>query len=401
MRRQADSAWMADSCRSRSPRNDGAMAHEDHSQRSKQHAWRRDVRRRYPLWVYDDDDWSLMHGENKLPVGDLICPAPGCRAELVAVERESGTRFLRNRRGTADCGHAFGWDRRGGSPSAEHRWLQQRLAMLCDTLGYEAIQEHFESHADVWVASTPPVAIEIQRWPTAFASRSAARQSKGANVLWLLPESASSKRVGRELFRYPAARIRVMQREDRTKEATPWEPGHSGRVLLWVGATVMRRSTDGLTLVSAGNYDAREFLRELLEGERRWYGPNEPGFKFGSGWARPDDVEQVRAARHRAAASRLPGPLPTVVAIPPAAGTAPSVREPALDDQEHGVTPVAPEAPRREDADRHQISDATAKDAPPSAGCDLRPPELPVADVPARRGWLQRLMTWFRTGASR
>lgn len=163
----------------------------------------------------------------------------------------------------------------------------------------------------------------------------------------------------------------------------------------------MRRSTDGLTLVSAGNYDAREFLRELLEGERRWYGPNEPGFKFGSGWARPDDVEQVRAARHRAAASRLPGPLPTVVAIPPAAGTAPSVREPALDDQEHGVTPVAPEAPRREDADRHQISDATAKDAPPSAGCDLRPPELPVADVPARRGWLQRLMTWFRTGASR
>lgn len=377
------------------------MAHDDHSQRTKQHALRRDVNRRYPLWVYDDDDWNLMHGDGKLPVGDLICPATGCRAELVAVENgTTGTRFLRNRPGTAECGHAFGRAQGGGPPSAEHRWLQQRLAMLCDDLGYEAVQEHYESRADVWVASTPPLAIEVQRWPTAFADRSEARQSKGAKVLWLLPESASSKKAGRELFRQPAARIRVLKRGGRTEEATPWEPGHSGRVLLWVGATVMRPAPDGLTLTSAGNYDARRFLREVLEGERKWYGPKETGFAFGSGWARPEDVEQVQSARSHAASPSVPAPPNAMAQRPAPTEIKPLAAEPpAQAPARKGPDAPVPVRLGAKDFEHHPGPDEAVTTPRSDAAQEVAPSTCPqTGAAAARRGWIQQLQTWLKRG---
>lgn len=378
------------------------MAHDDHRKPSKQHAQRRDVHRRHPLWVYDDDDWDVMYGENKVPTGDLICPEAGCSAELVAVERKSGTRFLRNRKGTADCGHAFGRPSGGGPPSPEHRWLQQRLAMLCGDLGYEAIPEHAESRADVWVTSTPPLAIEVQRWSTAFAKRGDARRAKGANVLWLLPESASGPKVNRALFQQPAARIRVMHREDRTKEAKPWEPGHSGRVLVWIGATVMEIGNYG-TLVSAGNYDARAFLREVLSGERRWYGPNEPGFAFGSGWARPGDVKQMRAALRRATTAQM-APSGTVgVANPPQEEVEPPAARPTPETAT-APCPISPTPALVADGDNlescgHQQSpDAAPPDSPAHGTREAPSPIPPITDVPPRPGWFQRLKTWLTEG---
>ncbi len=360
-----------------------AMTHRDHQSTSKQHAQRRDVHRRYPLWVYDDDDWRAMRD---LPVGDLICPKPGCRAELSPVQLKTGTRFLRNRRGTSDCGHAFAQGQGGGPPSPEHRWLQQRLAMLCDELGYESMQEH--AYADVWVNSTPPWAIEVQKWATNFAVRSAARRASGANVLWLLPESASSKKVGRDLFRHPAVRIRVLRRGSRTEEAKPWEPDHSGRVLLWVGATVMRPSRDGLTLVSAGNYDARDFLREVLAGERQWYGPNEPGFKFGAGWAKSADVERMRARRAAHQQSRVvPLPATSVSSTPIAAPLANESELPS--PAEVAAVPVV-----------QPMASASAPTVTPSVPA----PELDhalrehVTPPPARRPWLHRLRVWLTKG---
>ena len=371
------------------------MAHEDHRKPSKQHAQRRDVHRRHPLWVYDDDDWDVMYGENKVPTGDLICPEDGCRAELVAVERKSGTRFLRNRKGTADCGHAFGRPSGGGPPSPEHRWLQQRLAMLCADLGYEAIPEHAESRADVWVTSTPPLAIEVQRWPTAFAKRGDARRAKGAKVLWLLPERASSPKANRALFQQPAARIRVMHREDRTKEAKPWEPGHSGRVLVWIGATVMKIGDDE-TLVSAGNYDALVFLREVLSGERRWYGPNEPGFAFGSGWARPGDVEQMRAALRRATTAQVASSGTIAVANLPQE----EVETPAARPTREKATPpclissipaLAPDGDNLESFGHQQSPDTAAPDSLVHGTRETPSPTPPIMDVPPRPSWFQRL----------
>jgi hypothetical protein len=365
------------------------MVHSDHQSKSKQHAHRRDVHRRYPLWVYDDDDWQKMRD---LPVGDLICPKRGCRAELVPVGLKTGTRFLRNRPGTSDYGHAFARGQGGGPPSREHRWLQQRLVMLCDDLEYEAMQEH--AYADVWVKSTPPLAIEVQRWATDFTGRSAARQAMGANVLWLLPESASSKRAGQDLFRHPAARLRVLKRDSRTEEARPWESGHSGRVILWIGATVMRPSQDGLSLVSAGNYDARAFLQEVLNGKRRWYGPNEPGFKFGAGWAKNVDVEQMRTRRaehqrHRDTPPPLviTSPAPASVASPPVEDIDPPTRGPAAEAIAL-VSTVGPGIP------------VHPNPVPPlSAALERGNPFLLHTVPPAtRRPWLQRISAWLTTG---
>ena len=319
-----------------------------------------------------------------LPVGDLICPEPECRAELTTVERQTGTRFLRNRKGTSDCGHAFGRGQGGGPPSAEHRWFQQRLAMLCDILGYDAIQEHL--HADVWVASTPQLAIEVQRWATDIPGRSAARQAKGANVLWLLPESAKSQKLGTELFRQPAARIRVFHRDDRTKEARPWEPGHSGPVLLSVGATVMRLSPDGRSLVSAGSYDAKKFLREVLEGERRWYGPREPGFKFGAGWALTSEVERLRARRAAQQPARVLPPVARAEHPAATVNATPPETPPSMQDEPTIETPSV-EVPL------HNGPQTTVG----SAGSEVNPDG--ALFTPSRgESWLRRLRKWFFQG---
>lgn len=398
------------------------MSHSDHQPKSKQHAQRRDVHRRYPLWVYNPDDWRTM---KDLPVGDLICPKPGCRAELVPVERKTGTRFLRNRPGTSDCGHAFARGQGGGPPSPEHRWFQQRLAMLCADLGYDAVQEHYASRADVWVESAPPLAIEVQRVNTNFSDRSVARRTHGANVLWLLPESASSPKAGKELFRQPAARIRVMKREDRSVEAKPWEPGHTGQVLLWIGATVMRPSEDGLALVSAGNYDAKEFLRDVLSGARRWYGPNEPEFRFGSGWAIPTDVESVReqraaVQRAREAAVRRAREAVEREAIERAREVAERELEAAQAAVRARNEVLPPEIPRvvpmGEDSGPPAQNESGAVPVPaagaPSAhGAAVRPvatgeltqPSVPGATpVPIpRRSWLHRLRAWWTNGNAR
>lgn len=343
-----------------------------------------------------------MYGENKVPTGDLICPEANCRAELIAVERKNGTRFLRNRSGTSDCGHAFGRPSGGGPPSPEHRWLQQRLAMLCGYLGYQAVPEHGPSHADVWVTSTPPLAIEIQRWPTAFADRSAARRSKGAKVLWLLPESASSPKVGQALFRHPAARIRVMHREDPTRQAKPWEPEHSGHVRVWIGATVMKLGDDG-TLVSAGNYDALTFLREVLDGRRQWYGPNEPGFKFGSGWARTEDVTQMRHALLQRTRMTRTAALVTgaVKNSPPSQPRTPAPEpypKPAA-PQKPGFPSHAspPDGPIQEQPDRESL-DATAIDSPTNDTHQEKSPTPSVTQPQPEPVWLQRLRAWL-TGA--
>ncbi|GEB46553.1 hypothetical protein MTE01_24980 [Microbacterium testaceum] len=371
------------------------MQHRDHSQQMKTHAQRRDLWRRHPLWVYDPDDWKLITGSQ---TGDLICPKPGCRAELVKVQRSNGTRFLRNRPGTVDCGHAFGRVSRGGPPSAEHTWLQQRLAMLCADLGYAAFPEY--AHADVWVDGPRPHAIEVQRWTTDFAARTSARRHAGADVIWLLPESATSPQLKRALFRQPAARLRVFQAPGRSVEARPWEPGHTGRVRLWVGATVMRMADDGRSLTSAGNYDAREFLREVLSGERLWYGPNAVGFAYGSGWARVEDVAAVRAVHRRPA-------RPRVQTEPAAAATTGSPPSPQPSDRHAGNVSATPPSPQAEPT---VTITATERETAPSADIRLTPtdedatPPLSIdgaghsrmsGDSSQPKRWIHRLLSWL------
>lgn len=274
------------------------MRHDHQGKAKKEHAHLRSVRLPRPLWVYDPEDWEIIRASG----GQLICPVEECRFPLDSVQNGNGTRFLRNKGKPEDCVHAFGYGRGGGPMSQEHRWIQNRILGICRSLGYTAVPEHAASRADVWVEAATPLAIEVQRWPTTFVRRTEARRAAGADVLWLLTESATGTKVPPALFEGPAARIRVLAAGSR-KPARPWEPGFSGQALLYVGATVLKLKPERMELESAQSYDAKEFLREVLSGARKWF-PTETGFPY-SGWALASDVEVLREARSSAARARL------------------------------------------------------------------------------------------------
>ncbi|GED05155.1 hypothetical protein AUR04nite_06870 [Glutamicibacter uratoxydans] len=270
--------------------------------------------------------------------------------------------------------------------TAEHLWFQNAISGLCAELGYEAIQEDYESRADILVQSSPPVAVEIQRVSTDFNKRTLTRQNLGMNVLWLIPETAKNSRsINHALFNQPAARIRVFNKNDRTTEVKPWLPDYSGSYDLLIGATVMKIGSDGQLLVSTGNYSARQFLREVLSGERKWFGPNEKYFKFGSGWARPEDVEQVRANNRESVSShaqiRVPNDTENVVSD-------------SLDTDGSTLRSLETEistpksCPTTESGSPELLSTSQSQ-LPPNN------PQDTSMDNPAKAGWFKRLINWF------
>lgn len=140
-------------------------------------------------------------------------------------------------------------DGSGGGPiSAQHRWLQSRIARICELLGYEAIPEHYETHADVYVPARG-LALEVQRWSTNYETRTRARLEAGADPLWLLPiqeGDPQSSRSTRALFALPAARIFLHAQGDRRKLLTPWlDPTQRANARLTVFGTVARLNRDG------------------------------------------------------------------------------------------------------------------------------------------------------------
>lgn len=280
------------------------MAHLGHDQRgSKQHAQLRGDRPRLrPYWVYDEEDWKFMRS---LPTGSLICPEPGCDSQFqVPQENARGTRFLKNRP-EQTCSHTPARPDLGGGPvSNQHRWLQARLARIVESLGMAAITEHAATNADVFVHG-PDLAIEVQRWTTAFEKRTAARLRKGAGVLWLLTEDAKGRSADSALFRLPAVRVRVHDWDDVRQRLRPWQDRSDGRrARLSFYATVAKlRADDSL---ETGLYDARAFLAEVVEGRRKWWPPGTPGLPENRGGMWVLDHALDAAAK---AAARRPQPL--------------------------------------------------------------------------------------------
>jgi hypothetical protein len=267
------------------------MAHLVHDQRGpKQHAQVRGERPRLrPLWVYDEDDWTLMRS---LPTGSLICPESRCSSAFeVPQENTHGTRFLKNRRVGDACSHLPTRPDLGGGPmSAQHRWLQARLARILETLDFPAITEHAATNADVFVPG-PGLAIEVQRWSSNFEKRTAARVNKGSPVLWLLTEDAKGRATQQALFSLPAARVKVHALGDDTRRLAPWDDRSlNRRARLSVFATVATLRADAS--LRTRPYDARAFLAEVLAGSRRWYPPGTPGLPDGRGlWVLEKDLE--------------------------------------------------------------------------------------------------------------
>lgn len=244
-----------------------------------------------------------MHGENKLPTGSFVCPAPNCTMELVAYYR-NGKRFLRKRPGTQGCNHHLPTSNTFGPMSDEHLWFQRRIAFLIEEyIGLPAHLEH--NYADIWVESDPPLAIEIQRWPSDVDARAKRRQQLGAKTIWLFPESADSPQIDQALFNHSVARVRVFKQGSTNSfpETKPWENKTDRGWRVSIGATVlgMKQQREGskktrISLESIGNYDAITFFREIIEKKRRWYDKQELDSMVYSGWAYHEEYEYVRAS---------------------------------------------------------------------------------------------------------
>ena len=180
--------------------------------------------------------------------------------------------------------------------TADHVWLQKRLARVCERkLGLETVIEDRSSYADVLVATpTGRWALEVQRVATDIAGRTAERLRRGVLPLWLLPESAPVR--SDELFRYPCARIRVVDvRNPRSLVAfEPWvDPELSRRAWLQIGGTAMTRRSGEPDLRYTW-LDADVFLQEVFTGARThrsvtlatWSSPR-------TGWIRGDDLAEA------------------------------------------------------------------------------------------------------------
>ncbi|AXK44197.1 hypothetical protein [Brachybacterium saurashtrense] len=247
--------------------------------------------------VRHGDDWALIYTRPRPP---LVCPVDGCSQGLSPVEltNTTGTRFLRVKDGSQDCGHLAGRGDGGGPMTDEHLWLQMMLLKICEDLGIDATME--TDYTDIRVDSSPPYALEVQKHNTDFAARIDQRKQRGMETLWLFPESAKLS-TDDPVFRFPALRVRY-QDEDGNELKSPWTSSCPSPSVVKFGATIWVRGRGGFELVPAGNYSARRFLKELFEGRRVWQPKKKllglsDGGRVWSGWVLKEDLEAVETRR--------------------------------------------------------------------------------------------------------
>lgn len=256
-------------------------------------------------WIRDPDDWAAVHrpGENI----QLVCPDGGCGQSMKATERTKPrtTRYLSDT-GDVSCTH-FLPTGGGGPMTEEHLWVQGALRKACEELGYEARLE--SDYADVRVDSSPPFALEVQRASTNFRERRVQRAERGMETIWFLPETAKKSRKD-PLFTQPCVRLVYFDRPGPgAKKLTAadllgavWTGGGADRVDLRVAVTLWTPSQDHLEFVKARTLPIKEFLEQVLEGERRWHparalhGKSAPRGTW-AGWVLEDDLAAVQDAR--------------------------------------------------------------------------------------------------------
>lgn len=182
----------------------------------------------------------------------------------------------------------------------EHLWLQGQLREICRELGYIAELEvgYNQARVDLRVDSTPPYAFEVQRVSTSFAERRAARAKNGMRTLWVLPESDRLKDTGKgtangdPLFSEPCVRLsyrdspepsaRVVSTE--RLRSRVWRGDNRTEVYLRAGVTVGRLSADRLAFTSTW-LPLKEFIRQVVSGDRQWYAQKLIQGKKGGAWA--------------------------------------------------------------------------------------------------------------------
>jgi hypothetical protein len=214
------------------------------------------------------------------------------------------------------CDHWPAGGRGGGPESAQHEWMKLRLTRIAGKLGYNATPEHAPTHADVFVDEAS-FCLEVQLCPTAFRKRTAARESKGVKVCWLIREGLDSEKALKALFGLPAVRFRVVDRVNSGRLLSPWDhPGDrdiAHRARLEVFATIAhaprvdKRPDPAMPVGNwfrTGTMDGFQFLEEILCGRRRWYRPKTLGHKCGL-WALRADVAEYYVCRNKARKASL------------------------------------------------------------------------------------------------
>ena len=220
-----------------------------------------------PYWVYDDEDWVII---KDLTGGQLRCPVEGCSAKFQKPIQRQDTRYLAHMPNLL-CQHQLTRPQGGGGKiSKEHRWLQARLARICESIGYTAITEHKATNSDVFVEEVN-YAIEVQRWSTKFVKRTQDRLSKGSPVIWLFPEDANTPAIKKALFNLPAARLIVVCHSRCSIKLEPWNNQNDNQyAILRVLATVATLDRNRGKL-HTHVYDAKQFLKEVFSGDRTWF----------------------------------------------------------------------------------------------------------------------------------
>ncbi|MBV0917240.1 hypothetical protein KC238_08220 [Mycobacteroides chelonae] len=244
-----------------------------------------------------DDDYEEMR---KFPGGTYGCPE--CGLPFKKPSRPARTRYHFAFMPNLSCEHLPARPSHGGGGgpmSEEHKWLQNRLLVVCRHAGHEAIPEHRVTDSDIYVPSAD-YAIEVQRWPTDWKKRTKARMDKGAKVLWMIPDSmGSEKNRSDALFSLPCVRVRVHARGDENQPLQPWDnKADNHNAVLSVFATVARYDSTNEKLVSARYVDAIKFFRQILDGQRAWYPKNilEPlGLDYAA-WVLDSDLNAAKSA---------------------------------------------------------------------------------------------------------
>ncbi len=265
--------------------------------------------------------------------------------------------------------------------SAQHRWFEARLARVCEVLGYEAIPEHYPTFADVYVTE-PRYCLEVQRWSTEFAARTKERVGKGAKVLWMLTEDATSRRVTEALFTLPAVRLKVVSRWNHQIQLQPWENPEQNRdaILIVYGTVARRRLPTGKFQTS--QMDALQFLKEVFEGNRSWVRPSAVNHGV---WALQPDVQAHSLARLARIRAQTEGMKSQESAQPEERRPKQPSESPAISDSQGEDAPVAPASP-----------DETVE-----APASMRMAEVPVDETPdpgSPRPWWRRMLNWLIEG---